>query len=226
MNITPFSEVGVALAEKSGGLTAANINMANSGIANILGFDHLSTKPIQSSDTAELATATANEKKLSLLNAAVSNMAATDALGCGVQASYGQAINCTVSRLADQFQMNSTASDSAGATIQGQTKSVGSTMVTLGGIAYQALLGGVANVASATTALVNTSVEIVQSGIAFEVSASHYALSTYSGAINAAGGVIGGAIFNSQRQKAWEDRGGSIQLDRIPIFLSDISAGF
>lgn len=110
LNITPFSEAGVALAEKSGGLTAANINMANSGIANILGFDHLGTKPIQSSDTAALASATTNEKKLSILNAAVSDMAATDALGCGVKATYGQTLDCTVAKLADQFQMYNAAS--------------------------------------------------------------------------------------------------------------------
>ncbi|MHB1620862.1 MAG: BACON domain-containing protein [Sulfuricella sp.] len=186
LNITPFSEAGVALAEKSGGLTAANINKANSGIANILGFDYLSTKPIQSSDTAALASATTNEKKLSVLNAAVSNMAATDALGCGVKASYGQVIDCTVAKLADQFQMNSAASAQPIVVGLLQTNTANSTpMVLLGDQGYQSLLGGIANaVASGATALKNTTVEIVQNGIALSVSAATYAKITVATAIN------------------------------------------
>lgn len=193
LNITPYSEVGVALAEKSGGLTAANINMANSGIANILGFDFLSTKPIQSSDTTSLAGATTNEKKLSLLNAAVSNMAATDVLGCGVKASYGQTIDCTVSKLADQFNMNSAASVQPMVVGVVQTSMAGSTpMVMLGDEGYQSLLGGIpaagvvrgrSFIASGATALENTAVDILQDGISFAVSAGAYAIAVTGAAV-------------------------------------------
>lgn len=176
LNITSFSEAGVALAEKSGGLTAANINKANSGIANILGFDHLSTKPIQSSDTTELASATTNEKKLSVLNAAVSNMAATDALGCGVRAAYGQGIDCTVSKLADQFQMSNAASvlSSAASALPiaasaPQMNTAGSTaMVHLSDQGYQAFVGNIAKaVTSGATALANITVDLVLDGAAY-----------------------------------------------------------
>lgn len=177
LNITPFAEASVALAEKSGGLTAANINKANSGIANILGFDYLSTTPIQSSDTAGLASATTNEKKLSVLNAAVSNIAATDALGCGVKASYGQTIDCTIAKLADQFQMNNTTSAKPTAARMLPMNTANSTpMVLLRDEGYQSLLEGVANVAnSGVTALKDATIEIAQVAAASAVSAATYA---------------------------------------------------
>ncbi len=178
LNITSFSEAGVALAEKSGGLTAANINKANSGIANILGFDHLSTTPIQSSDSVALASATTNEKKLSLLNAAVSNMAATDALGCGVKATYGQTIDCTVAKLADQFQMNSAAS--AQPIVAGvlQTTTANSTpMVLFGDAGYQASLLSIANARGfSSPALANTYIDnsMRLNGLGFSLSPATY----------------------------------------------------
>ena len=105
LNITPFSEAAVSLAERSGGLTSSVINKANSGIANIIGFNHLSTKVIQSSNAAALASATATEKKFTTLNSGLSELAATDGAGCGVKASLGAVINCTVGKLGDQFQL-------------------------------------------------------------------------------------------------------------------------
>ncbi len=196
INITPFSEIGVALTEKSGGLTAANINKANSGIANILGFDHLGTTPIQSNDTVGLTSATVSEKKLSVLNAAVSNMAATDALSCGVQATYGQTINCTVAKLAEQFQMNNAATVLPLATGVIQSTTANSTpMVLLGDTGYQSLLGGIANaVGSGAMALAKTTVDLVQNGIARGVSTATYVKATASNAIN-----------DTKRQAAWLD---------------------
>lgn len=174
LNITPFSEAGVALAEKSGGLTAANINRANSGIANILGFDHLGTTPIQASDTAALASATKNEKKLSVLNAAVSHMAATDALGCGVKATYGQTIDCTVAKLADQFSMNAAATVLPKAAVSTRTSATNATsMVLLGDAGYQATLLGIAY-ARLAPGQVNEIVEIYGSGLGFSVSPAAY----------------------------------------------------
>ncbi|MEO5332841.1 MAG: hypothetical protein H7839_12525 [Magnetococcus sp. YQC-5] len=156
VNITPFSEVGVALAEKSGGLTAENINKSNSGIANILGVDPLGTKPIQSTDTKALANATANEKKLSVLNSAVSHMANTDTLGCGVKAAYGNVLDCTISKLSDQVQLT-TANNSV-------------PLVNLGDAGYQALIGGISNgLASSSESIKNTEINIAQEGSASNI---------------------------------------------------------
>lgn len=208
LNITPFSEAGVVLAEKSGGLTAANVNLANSGIANILGFDHLSTKPIQSSDAVGLASATENEKKLSVLNAAVSNMAATDALGCGVKAAYGQAIDCTVAKLADQFQMDSATTTqpiAAGVVVPAVLAQAAARVVRLGEIGYQALSAGTSIVANKVVALADAKVEMVLDGVASVVSAGTYTIGIGVNAVNAAGDILADAYIAAARQKSWAD---------------------
>ena len=105
LNISPFSEAGVSLAEKNGGLVPSAINKANSGIANIIGFNHLSTNLIQSGNAIALASATLIEKKFSALTGGLSELAATDGARCGVKPSLGAVINCTVGKLSDQFQL-------------------------------------------------------------------------------------------------------------------------
>ncbi len=107
INITTYSESAVVLAEKNGGLLAKNINMANSGIANILGLDFLSTEIVQSNDNVRLMSATQTEKKLTILNGTIASMASTDELGCGVRQTYGETINCTIAKFADQFTLTS-----------------------------------------------------------------------------------------------------------------------
>lgn len=107
VNITAFSEAAVVLAEKNGGLLPKNINMANSGIANILGLDFLSTEIVQSNDNVRLASATQAEMKLTILNGTIANMASTDEMGCGPKQTYGETINCTIAKFADQFTITS-----------------------------------------------------------------------------------------------------------------------
>ncbi|MCX6756652.1 MAG: hypothetical protein NTW35_00655 [Candidatus Nomurabacteria bacterium] len=103
INITAYSEVAVLLAIKAGGLSQTNINRANSGISSIIGVDFLSTKMIQSNDVAGLTTATKAEKQMSVLNAAISEMASTDKMGCGAMPTYGEIINCTIAKFANEF---------------------------------------------------------------------------------------------------------------------------
>lgn len=103
VNITAYSEAAVSLALKNGGLSARNVNRANSGIMDILGVDFLGTEMIQSNDSVRLAGATPAEKKMAILNAAMSEMASKDKMGCGVRPTYGDTINCTIANFAAQF---------------------------------------------------------------------------------------------------------------------------
>ncbi|MDO8451527.1 MAG: hypothetical protein Q7S76_01525 [bacterium] len=107
VNITAYSEAAVVLAEKNGGLSPKNVNLANSGIANILGVDFLSTEIVQSNDNVRLASATQAEMKLTILNGTIASMASTDEMGCGPKQTYGETINCTIAKFADQFTLTS-----------------------------------------------------------------------------------------------------------------------
>ncbi len=127
VNITSYSEAAVVLAEKTGGLMPKNINIANSGIANILGLNFLSTEIIQSNDNVRLTNATQAELKLTILNGAIANMASTDEMGCGPKQTYGETINCTIAKFADQFTLTSVPQ-----------------MVHLGDIGYNAMIRHVA----------------------------------------------------------------------------------
>jgi len=105
VNITAYSEAAVVLAEKNGGLSPKNVNLANSGIANILGVDFLSTEIVQSNDNVRLASATQTEMRLTILNGTIASMASTDEMGCGPKQTYGETINCTIAKFADQFTL-------------------------------------------------------------------------------------------------------------------------
>lgn len=107
VNITAYSEAAVVLAEKAGGLLPKNINMANSGISNILGLDFISTEIIQSNDNVRLTNATQPELKMTILNGTIASMASTDEMGCGPKQTYGETINCTIAKFADQFTLTS-----------------------------------------------------------------------------------------------------------------------
>lgn len=107
VNITAYSEAAVVLAEKNGGLLPKNVNLANSGIANILGLDFLSTEIVQSNDYVRLASATQTEMKLTILNGAIASMASTGEMGCGPKQTHGEIINCTIAKFADQFTLTS-----------------------------------------------------------------------------------------------------------------------
>ncbi|MEK7568594.1 MAG: hypothetical protein AAB497_00585 [Patescibacteria group bacterium] len=107
VNITAYSEAAVVLAEKNGGLLPRNINLANSGISNILGLDFLGTDIVQYNDNVRLATATQAEMKMTILNGTIASMASNDELGCGPKQTYGETINCTIAKFADQFTLTS-----------------------------------------------------------------------------------------------------------------------
>lgn len=106
LHITAFSHAAVVAAQRLGPLTTESINRANSGVAGILGFDHLATTPITAINNAALNSASGDEKKFSTLNASLSSNAAMDTNGCGANATHGEAISCTVAQLADQFQLS------------------------------------------------------------------------------------------------------------------------
>ncbi|MBI5716627.1 MAG: IPT/TIG domain-containing protein [Burkholderiales bacterium] len=133
-NLTPFSELATTLAERTGGLTSANIAVANAGVGSLIGADPVSTKPIQVGDLAT-AQPTLAEQRLSVMNAAVSQLAATDALGCGASQSYGAQIGCTVAALPNHVSLQT-----AGSTVA--TVSSSPTLV-------QAMVAGVEAVTSA-----------------------------------------------------------------------------
>ncbi|MHB9101095.1 MAG: Ig domain-containing protein [Sulfuricella sp.] len=140
--------MAVSLAEKIAGSAVEAVQMANGAVSKMLGFDLVNTTPIQSSDTAALAKATPDQKKLSALNAGMSHNAAADGMGCGAQATYGQTISCTVSRCAADVHL-----DTAGST----------PMMTLGDKCYQETLEGISKAVNAQSSpgLIGTTVEIL-----------------------------------------------------------------
>lgn len=96
VNVTPFSEMAVAAAEKaSGGLGEASIRSSNAVVAQLLGFDPRAVA-IRTTTTA----GSVDEQRLALLLAAVSQMAASGAAGCN-SGTPGERAACVVDKLAD-----------------------------------------------------------------------------------------------------------------------------
>ena len=75
-SITPFTELAHNIAKDSGGATTINIGKANSMLFDLLGFDPVSTKPLDST-VSPAANATDAEKRYALFNAAVSKLASS-----------------------------------------------------------------------------------------------------------------------------------------------------
>jgi len=99
LTLTPFSEMAVAAAARgSGGLTAAHIGEGNAMVRQLLGFD-----PTKEQVSSDLAGATANQRKLRVMLATVSRLAADGAAGCA-SGSNGEKVTCVVEKLAAAAQ--------------------------------------------------------------------------------------------------------------------------
>lgn len=73
-SITPFTELATKIAEDSGGLTPTNIAGGAQVVFNLIGVDPVATQPLDATVTPS-ATATADQKRYALWNAAVSQLA-------------------------------------------------------------------------------------------------------------------------------------------------------
>ncbi|PND39095.1 hypothetical protein C1O66_17225 [Paucibacter aquatile] len=104
LNITPFTEMATAAAEKaSGGLTVANKDQAQSNVVQMLGFDPAKVKP---TDIANASTD--EEKKLAVMLTSVAQLAKDGALGCADQTQAGERVRCVVQKLAESAKIDST----------------------------------------------------------------------------------------------------------------------
>ncbi len=93
--VTPFTDMLVTAAESAGGLTTANVAAAQTGVFKMLGFDPLSTKPINADSAAATAATDPAEQLQSLALAAISRLASDGGLGCA-QATISEKIKCVV----------------------------------------------------------------------------------------------------------------------------------
>ena len=178
-HITPFTEIVTSLALRLGGLTAENVTIARAGVAAMIGADPITTAPIQI-DRLDPIASTAQQQRVSVLNAAVSHMANSDAFGCKRQENYGEQIRCTVERLGLQVSVQTAAaSSSSSATIlsapatirpSGVISDVGSGLISLSFVGAKAVATGIVAVGTAvqaaSTAAVVGAVTIAES-IAF-----------------------------------------------------------
>ncbi len=94
-SITPFSEMAVAASGKaSGGITATNARQALSTLSQLLGFDAVAVAVVNTT-----AGATADEQKLAVMLASVSQLANDGALGCST-GNAGVKTKCVVDAIA------------------------------------------------------------------------------------------------------------------------------
>lgn len=117
-SVTPFSEMAVSAAERaSGGITTGNAAQAVSTVTQLLGFDPatVAAKPITSATTDD-------EKKLAVMLAAVSQLAAGDQLGC-TSGSGGDKTRCVVEKLAASASTSSLQLSSSGTGTAGDVSS-------------------------------------------------------------------------------------------------------
>lgn len=124
-SITPFSEMAVSAAERAtGGVTATNAAQAVSTVTQLLGFDP-TTVTAKTADTAS----SDDEKKLAVMLAAVSKMAASDQLGC-TTGSGGDKTTCVVGKLAASASSSTLKLSSAGGSTSGDVSSALTTALT------------------------------------------------------------------------------------------------
>lgn len=124
-SITPFSEMAVSAAERAtGGVTAANAAQAVSTVTQLLGFDP-TTVTAKTAGTAS----SDDEKKLAVMLAAVSKMAASDQLGC-TTGSGGDKTTCVVGKLAASASSSTLKLSSAGGSTSGDVSSALTTALT------------------------------------------------------------------------------------------------
>lgn len=174
-SITPFSEMAVSAAERAtGGVTATNAAQAVSTVTQLLGFDP-TTVAAKTADTAS----SDDEKKLAVMLAAVSKMAASDQLGC-TTGSGGDKTTCVVGKLAASASASTLKLSSAGGSTSGDVSSALTTALTSvladsklsGSLPSTALASVVSNLGCAATACTpatsgtTPAVDPVASGIA------------------------------------------------------------
>lgn len=124
-SITPFSEMAVSAAERAtGGVTAANAAQAVSTVTQLLGFDP-TTVTAKTAGTAS----SDDEKKLAVMLAAVSKMAASDQLGC-TTGSGGDKTTCVVEKLAASASTSTLKLSSSGGSTSGDVSSALTTALT------------------------------------------------------------------------------------------------
>ncbi|NDP58901.1 MAG: hypothetical protein GZ090_06050 [Oxalobacteraceae bacterium] len=95
--VTPFSEMLVsAAASATGGLTTANVSLAQVGVVKLLGFDPLTTKPFNANSAAAAGSTDASEKLQSIMLAAISKIANDTSNDLGCSGSVSEKIKCVV----------------------------------------------------------------------------------------------------------------------------------
>src|SRR5450830_1059581 len=104
-HVSPLTEMVARTAERaSGGLSAANIAQAKTGVIAALGFDPEKTRPVNS-NSAAAASATPEERMQSLTLAAISTLAQDKQLGCA-QAAISARIACVVQNVSQSAALN------------------------------------------------------------------------------------------------------------------------
>lgn len=133
-SVTPFSEMAVAAAEDAtGGITVANAAQAVTTVSQLLGFNPSSVVPTSVNDTS----ASAEQQRLALMLTAVSQLAASDALGCN-SGSAGAKTQCVVNALAEAASLDSIKLETAGTDV---SAALGAAIDTV--VANPALVGSV-----------------------------------------------------------------------------------
>ncbi|MBI3286076.1 MAG: hypothetical protein HYZ65_14670 [Burkholderiales bacterium] len=95
--VTPFTDMLVSAASKAnGGLTAANVASAQTGVVTMLGFNPLTTKPVMANSPAAATATDASEKLQSITLAALSKLANDSSNNLGCSGSVSAKIACVV----------------------------------------------------------------------------------------------------------------------------------
>ncbi|RFP12002.1 hypothetical protein D0T23_18750 [Duganella sp. BJB475] len=132
-HVTPFTDMLVTAAMSAGtanSLTMANVASAQTEVTKILGFNPLTTKPLNANSDAAANTTDTSEKLQSLALAAISQIAYANGMGCA--GTPGEKVKCAVNATTGTAQMK------AGA-------------VSIGSGAKAALLAALTTVANDTT---------------------------------------------------------------------------
>lgn len=95
--VTPFTEMLVnAAANAPGGLTTANIALAQTGVVTMLGFNPLTTKPLMANSVAGASATDESEKRQSLALASLSKLANDDSNSLGCTGTLTKKLDCVV----------------------------------------------------------------------------------------------------------------------------------
>lgn len=95
--VTPFTDMLVnAAANATGGLTTANIALAQTGVVTMLGFNPLTTKPLMANSAAGASATDDSEKRQSLALASLSKLANDDTNSLGCAGTLTEKIDCVV----------------------------------------------------------------------------------------------------------------------------------